>query len=101
MQCDNYTCHTDTALLDRPSSGYVVEDPRESDAWLDLHTELNEWLRDPESLVEPGGSPPSKWTIRAARNWLYELKQSGSVSAPSIMAPDNAGGLALEWHSHG
>jgi hypothetical protein len=93
------TADLDTTPPDRPGYEYLADDVRDADKWLDVDSELSEWLRDSSQLVEPGGSPPSSMLIRKARKLLEWFRFANGSVAPDIVAPDNAGGLAFEWHS--
>jgi hypothetical protein len=91
------TAANSTSILDRPGIAYVWQDFRD-DAWLEVETELDDWIQNPEGLVESGGQAPSRRLIRGARAALSAMRQAGNNPAPNLVSPDNSGGIAVEWH---
>ncbi len=64
--------------------------------WGELDRNLVEWLRDPRSIVDPDGVPPSKTSIRIARRLIAAFLLYREAT-PSAIVPDASGGIIFEW----
>jgi len=68
------------------------------DAWKKVDSDLAQWLKDPEALVDFDAIPPTRKAIRTARAIVPAL-ESRKWPAPAIVVPDLNGGISLEFHS--
>src|SRR5205809_2626399 len=61
--------------LARPCDGYVSTSNDAGDAWNLIDTRLSEWMADPSATVDYNADPPSRMTIRIARDFIREIRQ--------------------------
>lgn len=69
----------------------------DAEGWAEVDVQLSEWLRDPADLVDYDATPPSRWTIRLARNAIPFLRARYPV--PTMVVPDGSGGISFEFHA--
>jgi hypothetical protein len=88
---------TELPRFDRSVSFYGADEAREDSEWLNIDSDLLDWLNPVNPLVDVGAIPPSHHVIRTARRWIVMLRQE-NCPPPDMVVPDNAGGLAFEWN---
>lgn len=72
----------------------------EETGWLAIDAQLNDWIYDPAAIVDYGAVPPTRMTIRRAREVASRLR-GRNWPVPDLVVPDGSGGISFEYHSDG